>query len=152
MNGKKKNGKEKPRIIETGDSYPIIDEKDISNPEEVAKHGWKVAENGEYLGRWPVCPHCGKYIEKLKIRGQDVDLLDRDIVSEKGKINYKLIMEKSAEKSKAIKDETTKAVPSIQVPRRQVSMKNIKYLLVGVVVIIIGFFAYKYFFNREGQR
>jgi len=146
-NGKKKNGKEKPKIIETGDSFPIIDdEKDISDNREVARHGWKVAEDGEYLGRWPKCPHCGKYIEKLKIKGVDVDLLDRDAVSPKGKINNEIILEKL----KATKDEISRAIPTI--PRRQVFMKNLKYLGAGLIILVISFFAYRYFANREGQR
>jgi len=103
MNNGKKNGKLKPKVIDTGDSFPIIDdEKDVSDSREVALHGWKVSESGEYLGRWPQCPHCKKYIEKLKVRGVDVDLLDRDVVSPKGKINDEIILEKS----KATKDET----------------------------------------------
>ena len=31
-------------------------------------------------------------------------------------------------------------------------MKNLKYLISGVAILVIGFFAYKYFSNREGQR
>ena len=154
-NGKKKNGKEKPQVIETGDSFPIIvDGKNISDPRDVKKHGFKIAENGGCLGRWPKCPHCGKYIEKIKIRGNDVDLLDRDIISEKGKINYELIAEKHTDnKSKAVKDETIKAILSTQTPKeRVISMKRIKYLLAGICLFIIGFFAYRYFSNREGQR
>ncbi len=152
-NGKKKNGKQKPKVIDTGDSFPIIDdEKDISDNREVARHGWKVSEGGEYLGRWPTCPFCKKYIEKLKIRGVDVDLLDRGVVSEKGKLNFQSVAQATDDKPK-VKDETIITRQSIQPPKERVfSMKNLKYLGAGVVILIIGFFAYRYFANREGQR
>jgi len=150
MGNGKKNRKPKPKVIDTGDSFPIIDdEKDISDNREVARHGWKVAEDGEYLGRWPKCPHCGKYIEKLKVRGVDVDLLDRGVVGEKGKINNEIILEKL----KATKDETIRACPTTQAPKRSLfSMKNLKYLGAGLIILVISFFAYRYFANREGQR
>lgn len=152
MNGKK-NGKQKPKIIETGDSYPIIDdEKQISDPKEVARHGWKVSESGEYLGRWPVCPHCKKYIEKLKVRGIDVDLLDRGVVNEKGKLNFSAVAQTADDKPK-VKDEIVRSAPSIQPPKERVfSMKIAKYLSVVIIIFVIGFFAYRYFANREGQR